>query len=284
MKCPDFNTMLQPYADGEADAREAAGITSHLAECDTCRNLVRRQREMHRLLRQAAGQPSSLNPRPSAEFQSRLIKRLNETSVEHIYPFPIEQLLPWTWPKTAAAAALILLTAGAALALSQSSKQTRREQRIVLYAKDSIDRHQRRLPVEVSGTQPQKVQNWLQGKVDFAARIPSNLNNKASLVGARLSNVRERQAAYFVYDAPDERRLSLFAFDAPDLEVQGGQKVDDCEVMLTNQQGYNVVIWKDKEIAYSLVSDLDEQDILELVPCDGDEADKPSADASEKGK
>ncbi len=271
MKCPDFHKMLQPYADGETDAREAAGITSHLAECSECRNAVRRQREMHRILLRAAGQSSSLNPRPSAAFKSRLLKNLNETSVEHIYPLPIQKLLPWTWYKTAAAAVLALTAAGAALALSQSSEQTERERRIVLYAKDSIDRHQRRLPVEVSGTQPQKVQNWLQGKIDFAARIPSSLNNKASLVGARLSNVRERQAAYFVYDAPDERRLSLFAFDAPDLEVQGGKKVDDCEVLLTNQQGYNVVIWKDKEIAYSLVSDLDEQDILELVPCDGEE-------------
>ncbi len=51
--------------------------------------------------------------------------------------------------------------------------------------------------------------------------------------------------------------------------MRGGKRIADREVLLTNQQGYNVVLWKDREIAYSLVSDLEEQDILELVSASG---------------
>jgi len=36
-------------------------------------------------------------------------------------------------------------------------------------------------------------------------------------------------------------------------------------VRLVNARGYNVAIWRNDEIVYSLVSDLDEHDLFQLV-------------------
>jgi anti-sigma factor RsiW len=121
--------------------------------------------------------------------------------------------------------------------------------------------------MEVQDGQPVSIQRWLSGKVDFAPRVPQL--RKVSLIGARLSNVSDRPAAYITYGDQGERRVSLFVFDAPDLELKGGRRINDRQVLLSNQHGYNVVIWKDREIAYSLVSDLEEKDVLELVSASG---------------
>ncbi|MFN7134303.1 MAG: anti-sigma factor, partial [Myxococcales bacterium] len=129
----------------------------------------------------------------------------------------------------------------------------------------AVAHHQRELPLEVTEAQLPAIQTWFKGKVDFApTRIPALSN--VSLLGARLSNITDRQAAYVAWGAPGGRgRVSLFVFDAPELEVRSDHRVKDREVLIANQQGYNVAMWKDNEIAYSLVSDLSEEDILRLV-------------------
>ncbi len=255
MRCQDFENFLQPYADGELDESESLDLETHLLTCCACRERVVEQRALRLALRRAA---EAHNPVPTPELRARILQGIEQVQAEQIPPL-------WRRPAFAAAAMVILL-AGGTLTYVAFDRKTEREQRAVLYAKDSIAHHRRALPLEVRGEKPH-IQSWFQGKVDFAPRVP-NLR-KVNLIGARLSNLSDRQAAYLVYDAKGDRRVSLFVFDAPDLEVQGGKKVADREVMLTNQQGYNVILWKDHEIAYSLVSDLDEQDILELVTSEG---------------
>jgi hypothetical protein len=56
-------------------------------------------------------------------------------------------------------------------------------------------------------------------------------------------------------DDPDGR------FDASGREVRVGPRV----VRLVAAKGYNVATWRDDEIVYSLVSDLDEAALYELV-------------------
>lgn len=275
MRCQDFESLLQPFADGELEGAESAMVQSHLMRCSACRGQVDGLKALHQAIRAA----SQASPVLSDDFKASLLQRLDEEAdrMEREESSQRSRRAQRIW--WAAAAACVLVFSGAvAMTLSASVVPERRETAAILYAKDAINRHRHHLPVEVTGAgRPQQVADWLKGKVDFNPGVPSL--NKASLVGARLSNVREKQAAYFVYDIPQDKRVSLFAFDAPELEVPGGRKVADCDVMLTNQQGYNVVLWKNNEIAYSLVGELDERDILELVSCDGD-GEKGQASAS----
>jgi hypothetical protein len=63
------------------------------------------------------------------------------------------------------------------------------------------------------------------------------------------------QAGLFIVDDPGRR------FDAPGREVRVGNEV----VRLARSKGYNVAVWRQDEIVYSLVSDLDEDSLFELV-------------------
>ena len=49
--------------------------------------------------------------------------------------------------------------------------------------------------------------------------------------------------------------------EASGFEVRVGPQL----LRVVNARGYNVAVWRENEIVYSLVSDLDEADLFELV-------------------
>ncbi len=86
--------------------------------------------------------------------------------------------------------------------------------------------------------------------------------------GARVLNVRDKQAAYIRYDAPARtsaqvRQVGLFVFgdDKKDVDVGAREQPD-----VGNSNGYNVVTWREGDIVYQLVTDLEEADIRDLLP------------------
>jgi anti-sigma factor RsiW len=144
------------------------------------------------------------------------------------------------------------------------------EENAALMLVDAVDKHARALPLEIQPTSAgsNDVESWFQGKVDFRVRAPRfNSPQAARLVGARLANVRDRQAAYLVYGGDDPaRRTTLLVFPG-ELALPDGRRttVGNREVVMANERGYNVALWQNRGIVYSLVSDLDERDMLQLV-------------------
>jgi hypothetical protein len=88
------------------------------------------------------------------------------------------------------------------------------------------------------------------------------------LQGVRLSHLHSHPAALVSYDLPTARgRVSLVIVDDPEEATLPGtaRQVANRQVWLSRSRGYNVVSWKTNEIVYQLISDLDEQDVLQLV-------------------
>jgi hypothetical protein len=112
------------------------------------------------------------------------------------------------------------------------------------------------------------VQQWLQGRLDFAARVP-RFRQGPALQGVRLSQLHSRSAAALSYAAPQAGggRVTLLIVDDPDDGDPPGsvRQLAGREVWLSRSRGYNVVSWRTNEIVYSLISDLDESDVLQLV-------------------
>ena len=84
----------------------------------------------------------------------------------------------------------------------------------------------------------------------------------------RLSSVHQRQAAVVTYYLPqaEGRRVSLLIVDDPEPQLPGAaRRIANREVWLSQARGFNVASWRNDEIVYSLISDLDEQDVLALV-------------------
>lgn len=89
-----------------------------------------------------------------------------------------------------------------------------------------------------------------------------------TLLGVRLSTLHERPAAMVQYTVPDDhgRRVSLLVVDDPEPDLTGTPRhVEGRDVIVSRAHGYNVATWRHDEIVYSLISDLDESDVLALV-------------------
>jgi hypothetical protein len=132
---------------------------------------------------------------------------------------------------------------------------------------DGVALHARALPLDYIASDPRSAQQWLEGKLDFGVRLPRFVKGPR-LQGVRLSNVHQRLAAVVTYSLPqaDGRRVSLLIVDDPEPRLPGAsRRIADREVWFSRAKGFNVASWRNDEIVYSLISDLDEADILALV-------------------
>lgn len=131
--------------------------------------------------------------------------------------------------------------------------------------RESVSWHRRQVPIEVVGPDDARVNHWFQGKVDFRVKTPRfdrRGDGDVNLLGARLSNVREKQAAYVVYEV-DGSKVSVLIFDrnerVPDSAARVGERG------FYNAGGYNVAVVEDQGVTYSITSDLPREDHVQLV-------------------
>jgi hypothetical protein len=133
-----------------------------------------------------------------------------------------------------------------------------------LYVEDVVARHARQFPLEVGEPDPSRLEAWFGGKLDHRVWVPRFPNAVAA--GARLLNVREKQAAYIRYEASGAAHpgnMGLFVYDDSPGDVAVGALTDAAH---GSSHGYNVVSWREGDVVYQLVSDLDEADIQKLLP------------------
>lgn len=249
MDCRDLQQLLHPYLDGELLADEAARLELHLASCATCARHVDVERSNLALIRAAL-----LTSSPPAPESLRRALHLSMRGASR------RQRARTLLRLSAAAAGLTLV---AAVGHQQYRSFQRR-----LYVVDAAERHARQFPLEVQAS-PSGLEGWFTGKLEVHVNVPTFPNAHAA--GARLLNVRDKQAAYIRYDAArsdtgQARQLGLFVFgDKPrDVDVGAVGSAD-----LGNSNGFNVVSWREGDVVYQLVTDLDEQDVLGLLPSSG---------------
>jgi mycothiol system anti-sigma-R factor len=248
MTCQELDQFLYPYLDGEFQPEERLDVESHLASCAECARQVEEERRMRESLRRAARQsvqsaraPASLR----AGIQAGLQREQRRAQVG-------------VWMR-ASAAAIVLVAAGGTWVGLQAGERHR-------FVEDAVKRHAKGLPHEIAAVDPEGVEAWFDGKLDHPVTLPRLPN--ANISGARISNVKDRPAAYISYETPSEehgapaRRIGLFVFDDTRRDVPA-KPLPAVEVK--SSEGYNVAVWRDGEIVYELVSDLNEADIRKMV-------------------
>jgi anti-sigma factor RsiW len=255
LDCRDLARQVDAYLDGEFDGRERAEVDTHLASCPACRSLFETQGRLRAALREKlreAMAPPAAAGRAPAALRARI-----EASLAHerrplwrriLSPLPL--------------GALAACAAGALLVLATHPP----DDALVV---EAVRSHHRGLPLEVMAASvgEASIPAWFAGKLDFHPSPPPFHGDGVHVVGARLSNLRELPAAYIRYELP-KGQAGLFIVDDPrrtfepgGRQVQVGPKV----LRVVNARGYNVAVWRDNEIVYSLVSDLDEAALFDLV-------------------
>lgn len=247
MDCSELERLLPAFADGEFAPEDSTETEVHLATCESCRGQVQELIAFRSFVHSRCA-PVQAPPSLRRDIQRKIAKQRS-----------LENLRRYASYSAVAAGLAIVATAG--YVAKEDAPTAPRPLEVVM---DAVDKHARALPVEVTPAAGD-VDSWFRGKVDFAVRAPVFKSPAAPrLMGARLANVRDRQAAYFVYGGDDPgRRMTLLLFPGNDLDLPDGEGAQ--EVMVANEKGYNVAVWRKRGIVYSLVSDLDERDILQLV-------------------
>ncbi len=255
MDCAELVRTLDAYLDGELASREEAEAADHIAGCGACRELVEDQGRVRSALRKrlkaAMGPGSGSGRAPDA-----LRQRIHLALVQEKKPLLRRVVAP------VPLAALAACAAGALVVFASHGRPDP-------LVEESVRKHTRDLPLEVTAAAmgPESVAGWFAGKLDFNAAPPQFRGADVRMVGARLSNIQDRPAAYVRYDLP-RGHLGLFILDDPDRrfgEVGRVVQVGPSTVRLINARGFNVAVWRRNEIVYSLVSDLDEDDLARLV-------------------
>jgi mycothiol system anti-sigma-R factor len=242
LRCAGIQRFVDCYLDGEFADRDKSEFEAHLAECESCRNKVRVQSEWQNQIRAAAP-----NERAPAALRNRIRRSLARQA-------PPAQMSWRKWAvrvmPVAAASGLLLMTVVSRVNWSP-------------VAADVIAKHQKQLPIEVTGGADQ-LKKWYADKVDFPVR-PLELPH-AALRGGRLTNIGAKQAAYLVYDFNGDK-VSVFVFDPSDLRLEAQRKavIKNREVYLDQERGYNVALFRDHGVGYAIASDLDSDEMLKLV-------------------
>lgn len=257
MDCTELERSVDAYVDGEFDVRERAEADVHLAACARCRGLVLERTAIRAAvrakLREAMG-PAAAAGRAPAELRARieagLARGRRPLWRRALSPIPV--------------ATLAALAAGVLVVLWWHAGQRRVDLVDAAFAS-----HHRALPPEVyaASVGEAAIPAWFVGKLDFKPSPPRFGADGVHLVGARLSNLREYSAAYFRYALP-RGTAGLFIVDDPDrrFEVAGDAvEVGPRKIRIARGRGYNMAVWRDDKIVYSLVSDLDEAALRELV-------------------
>ncbi len=255
MDCRELERTLEPYLDGELEARELAEADAHLARCAPCRDFLEARSRARALvrarLREAMGPGGEAGRAPEA-LRARIAEALER-----------ERRSPWRRAfSPIPLAALAACAAGVLVVLAGHSASDP-------LVEETVRKHARDLPLELSAAAvtADAIPAMLASKLDFYPRPPRFRAPGLSLVGARLSTISDRPAAYMRYQTP-HGHMGLFIIDDPGGEVgRMGRavKVGPATVRLMNSRGYNVAVWRQREIVYSLVSDLDESDLVRLV-------------------
>ena len=255
MDCAELSRSAEALLDGEFDERECAEAAAHLATCEGCRRsfeaLARTREVVRRKLREALGPGAPLGSAPAA-LRAGVSAALRR---EHV---------PWyRWvlaPLPVAAA--VACAAGALLVVATTRDDDALPQAVAAS-------HSRSLPLDFTAASvaPEAVTSWIRDRVDFNARPPEFRQAGVRLLGGRISNIQDRTAVYMRYELP-HGQMGLFMVEDPDRRFGGGGRelhVGPATVRVVNARGYNVVVWRKHTIVYSLVSDLDEQDLEHLV-------------------
>jgi anti-sigma factor RsiW len=245
-------TFLHAYVDGEFGAEENAEVKAHLFSCPACTHAVR----IHQSYKAAMSRAQHSAPH---RLHDALRERLHDEAVESRWTQAFRN--PWGIAFTAAAigAAAWFLAGGMTHPVLPHQSGTT----IVDYG---VELHARALPLDYAASDVGSLQQWLSSKLDFGVRVP-RFAQRAQVQGVRLSSIHARPAAMVRYAVTaDGRPVTLLIVDDPDPQLGGAaRQIDDREVYVARARGFNVVSWRRDEVVYSLISDLDERDVLQLV-------------------
>jgi len=121
-------------------------------------------------------------------------------------------------------------------------------------------------PVDIESGGIHQVKPWFTGRLDFAPRVAFSGDADFPLAGGSLGYFRDRKAAVFVF----HRRLhtiTLLVLPAYGLgwPDKGPTRVGRLSLSETSSRGFSVLLWREADLGYALISDVNVHDLETLA-------------------
>jgi anti-sigma factor RsiW len=245
MNCQLAKPLIGPYADGELEAATIPELEKHIQDCPACALEWRNLQSLKKTLKQDAlffTAPAELRRRVKAELPTprRAVPR--------------RSIWNWNWLTTATSGAFAVCLA---LLLVVIQSRPSAEQQLV---KDVISSHVRSLIpghlMDVVSTDQHTVKPWFNGKIDFSPPVKDMMADGFPLAGGRLDYVYGRSVAVLVYQR-HKHVINVFVWPTSD--------ADSKLARVSPKQGYNLVRWSNRGMAFWAVSDLNEKELMEFA-------------------
>jgi anti-sigma factor RsiW len=251
MDCKETLELLQAYADQELGLPEAIEIDKHVQSCPDCREEMTGQKALRAAVRRHATYftaPSHLESRlkavlaPKEERKSALARR------------GWNWFGPWHWANPAAALVSVITVAWSVSLFFALPSATD------IVAEEVASGHVRSLMAnhlaDVVSTDRHTVKPWFNGKLDFSPTVRDFAAQGFPLVGGRLDYLDHRPVAALVY-RHSQHPINVYIWPATE-----GQKA---EARTLSRQGYHLAHWVQGGMVYWAVSDVDPQELTQLV-------------------
>jgi anti-sigma factor RsiW len=246
LKCPETETLIHGYIDGELDLVKCLEIEQHLEACPACA-------QTHAGLQavRAAVHDSSLYFQAPPGLATRVQSSLRGASHPgRVSGWRSRRLL-------AVAASLALVTAagwGLLRALSVRSADAFLTQELVASHVRSQMLASHRF--DVASSDPHTVKPWFEGKLDFSPPVKDLVDQGFPLIGGRLDYLHGRSVAALVYERR-KHSINLFIWPSSPSEVSAPEKA--------TRQGFHVLQWTRSGMMFCAVSDLNEAELQEFA-------------------
>jgi anti-sigma factor RsiW len=235
----------QAYFEGEVDAVAAAGIERHVAQCATCRALLKDLAQTRTAIRSL--------PQPGAPpaLRARILRSLEEAAAEEAHSSPI----PWRtrpfWLGAfggAAGAAMAAMLAWFTLAPAVGSPLL--DDLLAAHIRSLMPAHL----IDVASTDQHTVKPWFAGHADVSPVVADFAPQGYPLVGGRADYFAHQRAAVVVYQH-GPHVINVFSW-------AGNLRQVPAE---TTRNGYRMMFWHVADLNYCAVSDTGWDELGALV-------------------
>lgn len=246
MNCQETQNLIHAYLDGELDLVKSLEIEEHLQGCRACSQAYKN----HQALRTAlnAGSLYFRSPAPLRKHIQVALRQADQSSAR------APRVLPWRWLGAAAALVVVVfVTWSVTRSLSAPSAND-------LLAQEVVASHVRSLMpdhlADVASSDQHTVKPWFSGKLDFSPVVEDLASQGFPLIGGRLDYLDNRPVAALVYRY-QQHVINLFSWPTAG--------ASDTTVTRDTRQGYHVAHWIKSNMAYWVISDLNETELQQFV-------------------
>jgi anti-sigma factor RsiW len=224
----------------------------HLTFCMGCQWRYAAEQAFRAALRQSASREHA-----PAELEAGVRRALQRVDRGRQF----QGALRWLAAPLAAAALAVLILGGPSLRLQPQPSP--------LLA-DLVGKHllfsRLEAPAEIATSDRQAVAGWFGRRVRFEVPVPDFTPSGIRLLGGRLSELEDQEAAYLLYEK-GRTLISLFAFMRQGRILPDGERVSygGHSFLISQLRGAEVVLWTDREMAFALVSTLPRDALLECA-------------------